>query len=336
MKKVTIIGAGSFGTALSRVLIQAGNEVRIWAREASVAESINKEHRNNKYLKEFSLPESLQAYKDFTVCLQDCDMIVMATPSHTLRELANQMKPYLSGNELIVSVAKGIEKDSFKTMTQVLAEVLGDVVNEDRIGLISGPSHAEEVADFKPTLVVAAANSKSTALAIQDTFMTPMFRVYINYDMIGVELSASVKNIMALAAGIADGAGMGDNAKAALMTRGLHEMKRLGMEMGAMLDTFPGLAGMGDLIVTCTSQHSRNRYVGYQIGQGLKLDEIINNMEMVAEGVKTTESVYQWAHKMNIEMPITEAVYQVLFEGMDPSDGLYSLMTRNPKEEISI
>ena len=336
MKKVTIIGAGSFGTALSRVLIQAGNEVRIWAREASVAESINKEHRNNKYLKEFSLPESLQAYKDFTVCLQDCDMIVMATPSHTLRELANQMRPYLSGNELIVSVAKGIEKDSFKTMTQVLAEVLGDVVNEDRIGLISGPSHAEEVADFKPTLVVAAANSKSTALAIQDTFMTPMFRVYINYDMIGVELSASVKNIMALAAGIADGAGMGDNAKAALMTRGLHEMKRLGMEMGAMLDTFPGLAGMGDLIVTCTSQHSRNRYVGYQIGQGLKLDEIINNMEMVAEGVKTTESVYQWAHKMNIEMPITEAVYQVLFEGMDPSDGLYSLMTRNPKEEISI
>lgn len=336
MRKVTIIGAGSFGTALSRVLTQAGNEVRIWARETTVAVSINEEHRNNKYLKDFSLPETLRAYNDFTVCLKDCDMVVMATPSHTVRELAEEMKPHLSGNELIVSVAKGIEKDSFKTMTQVIAEVLGDVVNEDRIGLISGPSHAEEVADYKPTLVVAAANSKSTALAIQDTFMTPMFRVYINYDMIGVELSAAVKNIMALAAGIADGAEMGDNAKAALMTRGLHEMKRLGMEMGAMIDTFPGLAGMGDLIVTCTSQHSRNRYVGFKIGQGLKLDEIINNMEMIAEGVKTTESVYQLARKMNIEMPITEAVYQVLFEGMNPTDGLYSLMTRNPKEEISI
>lgn len=336
MRKVTIIGAGSFGTALSRVLTQAGNEVRIWARETTVANSINKEHRNNKYLKDFSLPESLTAYNDFTICFRDCDMVVMATPSHTVRKLAEEMRPHLSGNELIVSVAKGIEKDTFKTMTQVIAEVLGDIVNEDRIGLISGPSHAEEVADYKPTLVVAAANSKSTALAIQDTFMTPMFRVYINYDMIGVELSAAVKNIMAMAAGIADGAEMGDNAKAALMTRGLHEMKRLGMEMGAMLDTFPGLAGMGDLIVTCTSQHSRNRYVGYKIGQGLKLDEIINNMEMIAEGVKTTESVYQWARKMNIEMPITEAVYQVLFEGMNPSDGLYSLMTRNPKEEISI
>jgi glycerol-3-phosphate dehydrogenase (NAD(P)+) len=222
------------------------------------------------------------------------------------------------------------------TPTQILVSVFDGVILEDQIGVLSGPSHAEEVSKFKPTTVVAAAYSKRVARIIQETFMTPMFRVYLNQDIIGVEIGAALKNIMAIAAGIADGADMGDNAKAALITRGLHEMKRMGVAMGASQDTFSGLTGLGDLIVTCTSEHSRNRYVGYNIGQGKKLDEIITGMNMVAEGVKTTDSVNQWAEKNSIEMPITRAVHKVLFENMDPTDALIELMTRNPKEEKMI
>jgi glycerol-3-phosphate dehydrogenase (NAD(P)+) len=222
------------------------------------------------------------------------------------------------------------------TMSQVLSEVLEGIIVEDHIGVISGPSHAEEVSKFKPTTVVASANSKRTAKIIQETFLTPMFRVYLNYDIVGVEIGGAVKNIMAIAAGIIDGAELGDNAKAALMTRGLHEMKRLGMQLGASQDTFSGLAGMGDLVVTCTSEHSRNRFVGYNIGKNKTLDEIISKMNMVAEGVKTTRSVRDWSNDLGVEMPITEAVYNVLFEGACPKDMLYDLMTRNPKEEIVI
>lgn len=336
MKNVTIVGAGSFGTALATVLDTAGNNVQIWAREEEVVDSINNNHKNPAYLTDLILPESIKAYSDLEQCLRSQDIILFATPSHTLREIAAKIKPCLDGHEILVTVSKGIENDTFKTMSQILIEVMEGVTYEDNIGVLYGPSHAEEVATLKPTTVVAAAYSTRTARAIQEAFLTPMFRVYINNDVIGVEIGGSVKNIMAIAAGVIDGADLGDNVKAALITRGLHEMKRMGTVLGAHPDTFSGLTGMGDLIVTCTSQHSRNRYVGQQIGQGMKLDDIIKSMNMVAEGIKTTKSVYDWAIKTGVDMPITKAVYRVLFENEDPKDALNTLMTRDPKDEIII
>ncbi|SMO69590.1 NAD(P)H-dependent glycerol-3-phosphate dehydrogenase [Gracilimonas mengyeensis] len=333
-KNVTIIGAGSFGTALAMVLDQAGNNVQIWAREPEVAQGINENHINPSYLSDIKIPETIKAYNNLEQCLQSQDIILFATPSHALRDVANKLKPCLDGHEILVTVAKGIENDTFKTMSQVLVEVMEGTTYEDNIGVLYGPSHAEEVGLFKPTTVVSAAYSTRTARIIQETFLTPMFRVYINNDVIGVEIGGSVKNIMAIAAGIVDGAELGDNAKAALITRGLHEMKRMGVMLGAHSDTFSGLTGMGDLIVTCTSSHSRNRSVGYRIGKGEKLDDIIKSMNMVAEGIKTAKSVRDWSVKNKVEMPITHAVYRVLFEDVDPSDVLYELMTRDPKDEI--
>lgn len=333
-RNITIIGAGSFGTALALVLDTAGNKVQIWAREKEVAESINRNHVNPAYLSDIKLPESIVAYNDINHCLENQDIVLFATPSHALREVAAKVKSALEGHEVLVTVAKGIENDTFMTMSQVLIEVMDGLITEDNIGVLYGPSHAEEVGKLRPTAIVAAAYSTRTARMIQDAFFTPMFRVYVNNDVIGVEIGGSVKNIMAIAAGIVDGAELGDNAKAALITRGLHEMKRMGTILGAHSDTFSGLTGMGDLIVTCTSKHSRNRHVGYHIGKGEKLDEIIESMNMVAEGVKTTKSVRDWAVKNNVEMPITNAIYQVLFEDVDPRDVLYKLMTRDPKDEI--
>ena len=333
-RNVTIVGAGSFGTALAMVLDTAGNNVQIWAREKGIADRINEDHVNPTYLQDVELPESIVAYNDLEQCLKSQDMIVFATPSHTLREVAAKLRPCLDGHEILVTVAKGIENDTFKTMSQILVEVMDGVTYEDNIGVLYGPSHAEEVSLLKPTTVVAAAYSSRTARIIQESFLTPMFRVYINNDVIGVEIGGSVKNIMAIAAGIVDGAELGDNAKAALITRGLHEMKRMGAMLGAHSDTFSGLTGMGDLIVTCTSKHSRNRSVGFRIGKGEKLDDVVKSMNMVAEGVKTAKSVRDWAMKNNVEMPITHAVYSVLFENVDPKDALYELMTRDPKDEI--
>lgn len=333
MKKVSIIGAGSFGTALAVVLGHGGFTVKLWAREEIVVEAINKTRRNPSYIKDVTLPDSVTASASLKETLQDSDIVLFATPTHALRETAEKVNPHLLGHEIIVTVSKGIEKDTLMVPTRILVSVLDGVILEDQIGVLSGPSHAEEVSKFKPTTVVSAAYSKRVARIIQETFMTPMFRVYVNQDIIGVEVGASLKNIMAIAAGIVDGAELGDNAKAALMTRGLHEMKRMGAAMGASQDTFSGLTGMGDLIVTCTSQHSRNRFVGYHIGKGKKLNEIIEGMNMVAEGVNTTDSANQWSERNNVEMPITKAVHSVLFNNMDPSDALYELMTRNPKEE---
>ena len=336
MNKVSIIGAGSFGTALAVVLGHGGFTVKMWAREQLVVNRINSDHKNPEYISDVELPESVSATGSLETCLDSAEIVLFATPTHALRSVASNVKPFLSGNEIIVTVSKGIEKDTLMTPTQILVSVLNGVVLEDQIGVLSGPSHAEEVSKFKPTTVVAAAYSKRVARIIQEAFMTPMFRVYLNQDIIGVEIGAALKNIMAIAAGIADGADMGDNAVAALITRGLHEMKRMGVAMGASQDTFSGLSGLGDLIVTCTSEHSRNRYVGYNIGKGKKLEEIITGMNMVAEGVKTADAVNQWAKKNGVEMPITRAVHKVLFENMDPIDALIELMTRNPKEEKMI
>src|SRR6056297_434380 len=336
VNKISIIGAGSFGTAMAVVLGRKKYAVTIWAREKNVVEGINDRKFNPSYLTDVKLPDTIEATHSLEEALKDSGMVVFATPSHALREVAENVKPFLKGNEIIVSVAKGIEKNSLMAPSQILVDVLSETVLEDQIGVLTGPSHAEEVALLKPTTVVAAAYSTRVARIIQETFMTSRFRVYLNNDIIGVEIGGAVKNIMAIAAGIVDGAGLGDNAKAALMTRGLHEMKRMGAVLGASMDTFAGLTGMGDMIVTCTSQHSRNRFVGYNIGQGKSLNEITSGMSMVAEGVKTAKSVCQWAKKNNVEMPITNAVYKVLFENIPPSEVVEDLMTRNPKEEKMI
>lgn len=336
MKKISIIGAGSFGTAMAVVLGKKGFPVTIWAREGEVTDGINKNHINPGYLSDVTLPNNVIASNSIAEALINAEMVLFATPSHALREVAEKVKPHLNGSEIIVTISKGIEKDSLMTPSQILVDVLEGTVLEDQIGVLTGPSHAEEVGKFKPTTVVASAYSKRVARIIQETFITPMFRVYLNQDILGAEIGGALKNIMAIAAGIIDGAELGDNAKAALMTRGLHEMKRMGTALGASQDTFSGLTGMGDLIVTCTSQHSRNRYVGYNIGRGKTLSEITSGMNMVAEGVKTAQSVNQWALKNNVEMPITTAVYKVLFENMNPKDAVKVLMTRNAKEEIMI
>jgi glycerol-3-phosphate dehydrogenase (NAD(P)+) len=332
-QRIGIIGAGSFGTALSKVFIDAGNEVQIWAREADIVDQINQHHHNPAYLPDLELPKELKAVKTLEEVVQNQQLLVLATPSHTLRTMAESIKPMLKGNEVVITVSKGIEQDTFMTMSQVLVEALEGVITSDQIGVLYGPSHAEEVAHQKPTTVVAASYSTRTATYIQNTCMTSMFRIYVNNDVLGVEIGGSVKNIMAIAAGVIDGAGWGDNTKAALITRGLHEIKRMGVQFGAHTDTFSGLTGMGDLIVTCTSEHSRNRRLGLEIGKGKSLDEVVEGMDMVAEGVKTTRAVYYWAKKHGIEMPITTAIYQVLFEGMNPVDALNDLMNRDPKQE---
>jgi glycerol-3-phosphate dehydrogenase (NAD(P)+) len=336
MKRVAVIGGGSFGTALALVLDTAGNHVRIWAREPEIVEGINEKHHNPTYLPDVELPAKIIAYSNIEEALDGADMVLIATPSHTVREVAAKIKDYLTGEEIVVTVAKGIEMDTFKTMSQVLVEVLEGKIIEDHIGVLYGPSHAEEVSHLRPTTIVASSYSQRTARIIQETFITPMFRVYLNMDIVGVEIGGSIKNIMAIAAGIVDGIELGDNAKAALITRGLHEMKRLGAVLGARMDTFSGLSGIGDLIVTCNSTHSRNWNVGYRIGKGEKLDDIIKSMNMVAEGVKTTKAIHDWAEVNRVDLPITNAVYKILFDGIDPRDVLFELMTRDPKDEIMI
>lgn len=332
--KVAVIGSGSWGTALAMVLARADHSVVMWARESQVVFDINQRHQNPEYLPGVTLPDTITANAELDEVISDVEMIVFATPSHALREVAAKVKPRLSGSEIIVCVSKGVEQDTFMTLSQVLVDVLEPVIPEDQVGVLLGPSHAEEVSRFKPTAIVAAAYSRSTAKKIQAAFLTPMFRVYVNHDIIGVEIAAAVKNVIAIAAGIVDGAEFGDNAKAALITRGLIEIRRLGLRLGASQDTIFGLSGIGDLIVTCTSTHSRNRYVGFHIGKGEKYKDIIARMNMVAEGIKATASVWGLAHKLGVEMPITEAVHKVLFDEYDPKEALYELMTRDAKDEI--
>ncbi len=334
--KIGVIGAGSFGTALANLLAGKGHDVSIWAREEEVVTGILENRINPSYMTELVLPSNIHAYYSIEECIKESEMILFSTPTHALREVAKVTKDLLTGSEILVTVSKGIEEDTLLTPSQILVNVLKNAILEDQIGILTGPSHAEEVALSKPTTVVASAYSKRVSRIIQETFMTPRFRVYLNQDIVGAEIGGALKNIMAIAAGIVDGAELGDNAKAALMTRGLHEMKRMGSTMGAAQDTFSGLTGMGDLIVTCTSTHSRNRYVGYNIGQGKTLEEVTSGMNMIAEGVKTARSVHQWSKKNNVEMPITEAVYNVLFNNMNPRDAVQELMTRDAKDEIMI
>ena len=330
--KIAVLGAGSWGTALAISLVRADHDVTLWARRPEAAEAMARDRHNPTYLPDAILPEALHITSDLAAAATDKDLWVMATPSHAIRGLAEQVRPYAHPGLIVVSVAKGIENGTLKTTTQVIREVL-DVIPPERIGVLYGPSHAEELALGRPTTVVAAAPSIDVAEQIQDDFMTPALRVYVNDDVLGVEIGGSVKNVMAIAAGISDGIGYGDNAKAAIITRGMAEIQRLGLAMGAQASTFAGLTGIGDLVVTCTSRHSRNRYLGEQIGKGNSLEDVQNEMKMVAEGVRTTNSVYHLAQQYGVEMPITEGVYAILFEGKKPADAVHELMTRAAKQE---
>lgn len=330
--KTTVLGAGSWGTTLALVLLENGHDVNLWTYKAAQAQRMIEKRENPDFLPGIFLPPQLDIMTDLEKASTDRDMIVAAVPSQFLRSVIERIADLKLENTVICNVAKGIENDTLMTMSEVLLDVLKHEKKEN-IAILSGPSHAEEVCKKMPTAVVSSAYRMKTAKMVQDAFMTPYFRVYVNEDIRGVELGGAIKNIIAIGAGISDGAGFGDNTKAAIMTRGVYEVTRLGVKMGAQPKTFAGLSGIGDLIVTCMSRHSRNRYVGEQIGKGRPLETILKEMLMVAEGVASTKSVRDLARKHHVEMPIVEAVHEMLFEGMDPHKAMSELMTRDAKGE---
>lgn len=330
---IGVVGAGSWGTAIAAHLAKKGFPVFLWVYEKEVLNTIIEKGENSLFLPGIRLPGSLNVSCDLGEVVSGKDMVVFVTPSHVLRETATSAKPFIDANAIVVSASKGIENKSHLTMSGVLAEVLGPGL-EKRIAVLSGPSFAKEVAVGVPTAVVAASPDDTLAKVVQEIFASPYFRVYSNPDMIGVELGGAVKNVIAIASGIVDGLGMGLNTRAALITRGLTEIRRLGIAMGANPHTFAGLAGIGDLILTCTGALSRNYTVGMKIGSGERLSEILSDMRMVAEGVKTARSVRNLAHKKGVEMPISNAVYSVLYEDLDPKNAVFALMTRDLKSEL--
>jgi len=330
MPKVTFLGGGSFGSALSIMLAKKGIEVSIWDRKLSVINDININRENIKYLPKVIIPTGVTAFIDIEVAISDSDIIVLAVPSHVIRSLSKIIAPYLKQNQIVVSIAKGIEEGSLKRISQVIEEE----IPSNPIVILSGPSHAEEVALDIPTTVVVTSKKMEYAKIVQDVFMTSKFRVYTNDDIIGVEIGGAVKNIIALAAGVSDGIGYGDNSKAALMTRGMSEIIKIGAKLGGKTETFYGLTGMGDLIVTCTSMHSRNRRAGILIGKGFSMENACEDIGMVVEGIKATRAFYELKEKQKVSMPITDVLYKVLFEGKDPKDGVHELMSRNKKDEF--
>ncbi len=332
-RKIAVLGAGSWGIALALVLDHNGHDVSLWEFRRDAAERLHQTRDAKEFLPGIKIPLSILIENDLERACLNKNILVIAVPSHVVRSVGERLNRLtLETRPILVNVAKGIENETLMRMSEILGQTI-NWANEENILTLSGPSHAEEVSRQIPTAIVSASKNLNSAEMIQQTFMNEYFRVYTNPDIIGVELGGSLKNIIAIAAGICDGAGFGDNTKAALQPRGLVEIVRLGTAMGANPITFAGLSGMGDLIVTCMSRHSRNRYVGEQIGKGRKLDDILKDMVMVAEGVKTTKSAYALSQKYKVEMPITEQVYQILFEGKNARDALKELMMRGPKEE---
>jgi len=332
--KVSVLGAGSWGTALSLVLAQKNCKVVLWGRGEQHIHKIKATRENNKYLPGVKIPKTIALTHKLEEALCKSRYIVIVVPSHAVRDLCKKIKPFIKENSIVISATKGIETSTLKRMTEVIKEELDNSIDPRNIAVLSGPSHAEEVAKNLPTTVVAAASKKTVAEEVQDLFITERFRVYTNPDVIGVELGGALKNIIALGAGIADGLGFGDNTKAALMTRGIAEITRLGIAMGAEPMTFAGLAGVGDLIVTCTSKHSRNRRAGIKLGQGKTLEQVYEEIHMVVEGVRTTKAAYKLQKKYNLEMPITTQTYKVLFENKPPLDAVNDLMTRVRTNEM--
>lgn len=328
-----VLGGGGWGTAIARLLARKGHRTSLWVRDPALARRIATERENKKYLPGVKLPESLTIFDDLQPLLEQGEVFLLAVPSFAMRGLARQLAPALTeeGSRALafINLAKGIEQGTGKTMSEVLRGELG----QRPIFTLSGPCHAEEVGRDFPTTVVIAGEDLDLGRRLQEALMTERFRVYLSDDIKGVEYGGTVKNIIALAAGISDGLGYGDNAKGALISRGLVEMVRLAVRLGARKETLFGLSGLGDLVTTCTSQHSRNRLVGYRLGRGEPLRKILSEMEMVAEGVYATDAVRQLARRLGVEMPITEAVYAILYEDAKPLAKLTELMTREPKIE---
>lgn len=330
--KVTVLGAGSWGTTLALVLRENNHDVTLWTFDPYQADYLRRERENKEFLPGISLPSEIEISTDIEESSTKKDMIVTAVPSQYLRSVLQRIAHLNLADTIICNVAKGIENGSLMTMSEVLLDVLKHERKEN-IAILSGPSHAEEVSKKIPTMVVAAAFKTKVARLVQEAFMTKYFRVYVNEDIRGVELGGAIKNVIAIAAGLSDGSGFGDNTKAAIMTRGIYEITRLGAKMGAQPITFAGLSGMGDLIVTCMSRHSRNRYVGEEVGKGRSVSEVLSEMKMVAEGVPTTKSVHQLAQKHHVEMPMAEEVYKVLYEDKNPRQATLDLVGRDTRGE---
>lgn len=329
MKKVSIIGAGSWGSALAVLLADNGNDVTLWSHSIEEVNMLREFHEQKDKLPGVILPDNITPSDNLKESLTNKDVIVMAVPSPVVRQVAKQMSPFVKEGQVIVNVAKGIEDVTYDTLTDIIEE---EIKGAD-VCVLSGPSHAEEVGRKIPTTVVVGAKSEATAKMLQDLFMSECFRVYTSPDVIGIELGGALKNVIALAAGVTDGLGYGDNTKAALMTRGIAELTRLGVALGGQMETFAGLTGIGDLIVTCTSQHSRNRKAGLLMGQGMTADEAMKEVKMVVEGVYSAKAALGLAHKFNIDVPIVEEVNQVLFNGKDPKEAVTDLLIRDKKKE---
>lgn len=332
--RIAVVGGGSWGTALANLLGENGYPVDLWVYEKEVKDQIEQKHENNIFLPGVRLSDNITPSNDLAAVASDKKMVVMVTPSHVTRKTAQQLADVLTHDATLVSAVKGIENETLLTMSGVLKEVI-PFVTDERLVILSGPSFAKEVARRVPTLVAVASKSPDSARIVQTVFSSAYFRVYTNEDVIGVELGGAVKNVIAIASGMIDGLGLGLNTRAAVMTRGLAEMRRLGVKMKADPRTFSGLAGVGDLILTCTGDLSRNHTVGMKLGQGKTLDDILSEMKMVAEGVKTAKSVYSLSRKMGVEMPICYAIYQILYENLSPETAARQLMSRDLKKEFN-
>jgi glycerol-3-phosphate dehydrogenase (NAD(P)+) len=332
-KTATVIGTGSWGTALAIVLADNGYNVGMWGRSEAAVKEINESHTNEKYLKGCMLPDNITATSNLGDVIGGTNTIVLAVPTKAIRQVLGDIQKVQSEPLTIVHVSKGIEPDSLLRISQIIEQAMKPENLKD-IVVLSGPSHAEEVSLRHPTTVVASSENIEAAVKVQNMFMNNQFRVYTNTDMVGVEIGGALKNIIALAAGVGDGLGYGDNAKAALITRGLVEISRLGVKMGANPLTFSGLSGIGDLIVTCTSVHSRNWRAGNMLGKGMNLDKVLEKMGMVVEGVRTTKAAKQLATEYGVSMPITDALYDILFNDVDAREAVDQLMQRNKTHEM--
>lgn len=329
MAKVSIIGAGSWGTALAVLLHKNGHKVTVWSIVEAEIEMLQKEHEHKDKLPGVKLPEDMVFTTNLEEAVKDKEVLVLAVPSPYTRTTAHNMAPLVREGQIIVNVAKGIEENSLLTLSQIIEEEIPQAV----VAVLSGPSHAEEVGRGIPTTIVVGARKKATAEYLQNIFMNEVFRVYISPDMLGIELGAALKNVVALAAGIADGLGYGDNTKAALITRGIAEIARLGMAMGGKIETFSGLTGIGDLIVTCASMHSRNRRAGILIGKGYTMEQAMAEVKMVVEGVYSAKAAMGLAAKYDVQLPIIEQVNNILFQGMPVDEAVRNLMLRDKKIE---
>jgi len=331
--KIGVVGAGSWGTALANLLALKGFKIDLWVFEKEVKDQIETSRENAVFLPGVSLSNHIRPSNDIGEVVGAKDLVLVVVPSHVMRVTADKMRKHISSETVIVSASKGIENKTHLTMSGVLKDILHDIP-EDFFAVLSGPSFAREVVKKIPTVVAVASKDQTVAGMVQRVFAAPYFRVYTNNDMIGVELGGAVKNVIAIASGIIEGLGLGLNTRAALITRGLTEIRRLGLKLGANPRTFAGIAGVGDLVLTCTGDVSRNHTVGKKIGEGMKLTEILSEMRMVAEGVKTAKSVYNLSRKLGVEMPISHEVYHILYDDISPKEAVNRLMTRDLKQEL--